>query len=71
MRKQLKSMKKSNKAGWNYVKSKKGTKKRGKRRRTTAGVKSKKGIMTTKNVGKGTHVTKSKTKRSGARRGRG
>tara|TARA_B100000287_G_scaffold203696_1_gene192249 strand:- start:251 stop:1741 length:1491 start_codon:yes stop_codon:yes gene_type:complete len=71
MRNQYKSVKKSNKAGWNYVKSKKGTKKRGKRRRTTAGVKSKKGKKTTKNVGKGIHVSKSKTKRRGARRGRG
>ena len=71
MRKQYKSVKKSNKAGWNYVKSKKGTKKRGKRRRTTAGIKSKKSKNTTKNVGKGIHGSKSETKRRGARRGRG
>jgi len=68
IRKQYKSVKKSNKGGWNYIKSKKGTKKRGKRRRTTAGVKSKK---TSKNVGQGIHTTKSKTKRRGAKRGRG
>ena len=71
MRKQYNSVKKSNKGGWNYIKIKKGTKKRGKRRRATAGVPSKKGKKMTKNVGKGTHVIKSKTKRRGARRGWG
>tara|TARA_B110000483_G_C17781866_1_gene383981 strand:+ start:81 stop:452 length:372 start_codon:yes stop_codon:yes gene_type:complete len=41
--KKSKKSKKSNKGGWNYIKIKNGTKKRGKRHRATAGVPRKKG----------------------------